>query len=461
MSDAEPSRLSEAPPTEALQALVGTVIAERYQVEALLGSGGMGAVYRAKHLHMQKVVALKILHRSMASVSEVVKRFEREAVAAARVEHPNVTKATDFGLLPDGTFYLIMEYVDGVNLRNVLDSGPLPLPRVAKIARQVASALAAAHALGIVHRDLKPDNVMLVDRPNDPDFVKVLDMGIAKLPAETASAGAALTRVGTVLGTPQYMAPEQAAGNAVDHRADLYALGVIIYEMLTGQPPFSGNDVMSVLVKQLTEPTPKLPASVPADWSTLVMHLLEKEPDARLQTASEACSRLNALDDSEPVDSPPEASVAALTVETQAVKGSFIEQLARRRHALFAVLGISVAAVAVALFGGSNQNDKPATPLTQESAMPLVAPAARSAPEIKPQETKARPPTLPAVTPKVDNQAVDSGAPEIKPTGGNAGGTRATSTQSTAKKTTPKRKAEKRRTGPGGIYIPPPSQWFN
>jgi len=160
--------------------LIGTVVGERYRLEDLLGVGGMGAVYRAQHVLMQKTLALKVLHRGMAQVDEVVARFEREAVAAGNIEHPNVARATDFGRLEDGSFFLVLEYVQGESLRDVLTRGPVAVDRTVHIACQISAALARAHGLGIVHRDIKPENVMLVERDGDPDFVKVLDFGIAK-----------------------------------------------------------------------------------------------------------------------------------------------------------------------------------------------------------------------------------------------------------------------------------------
>src|SRR5580692_9262827 len=161
----------------------GTIIAERYRVDSLLGEGGMGKVYAAEHVHMRKQVAIKVLHPEMSTTPEVVARFEREAVAAGKIAHPNVAAATDFGRLEDRSFFLVLEYVAGVDLRSILRRGPVTPARALHIVRQITSAVGAAHAAGIVHRDLKPENVMLVDRDGDPDFVKVLDFGIAKIDA--------------------------------------------------------------------------------------------------------------------------------------------------------------------------------------------------------------------------------------------------------------------------------------
>ena len=196
--------VTEATDNEAGESLVGTVLAGRYRIERLLGSGGMGSVYRAEHVLMRKACAVKVLHREMTQVKEVVARFEREAVAAARIEHPNVAAATDFGQLENGSFYLVLEFIEGKSLSQLIaEHGALPEERALLIARQIADALSAAHAAGIVHRDLKPDNVMLVTKDGSGDFVKVLDFGIAKVKIEEAGGEPeAHTRRHTVRATP-------------------------------------------------------------------------------------------------------------------------------------------------------------------------------------------------------------------------------------------------------------------
>jgi serine/threonine-protein kinase len=274
---------------------IGRVLAERYRIVKLLGSGGMGSVYRAEHVHMKKPVAVKILHRHMTTNAEVVARFEREAVAAGRIEHSNVATATDFGKLDDGSFYLALEYVEGKSLGDLIDEGPLAPYRALVIARQIADALAAAHAAGIVHRDLKPDNVLLVERDGLTDFVKVLDFGIAKVHLDEGSGGKALTQIGTIFGTPQYMSPEQGQGRPVDGRSDLYALGIILYEMLTGKLPFDADDLVVLITRQVMEPPPPLPESIAAPVRALTLSLLEKKPEARVQSALELVQRIDEL----------------------------------------------------------------------------------------------------------------------------------------------------------------------
>ena len=276
--------------------LLGTILAGRYRIEGLVGSGGMGAVYRAEHVHMRKAVAVKVLHKQMTAFPEVVARFEREAVAGGRIEHPHVVSASDFGKLEDGSFYLVLEFVEGQSLHKLVGkSGALGALRALRIARQIVEALQAAHGAGIVHRDLKPENVMLVVKDGDPDFVKVLDFGIAKIKVEEAVEQQNLTQIGTVFGTPEYMSPEQARGELVDARADLYTVGVILYEMLSGISPFKDEDLVVVLTRHLTAEPPPLPADLDPMIVDLVLLLLRKNRDERVQTAAELIERIDVI----------------------------------------------------------------------------------------------------------------------------------------------------------------------
>jgi len=293
LGDSESRTADRAPASRDPHALVGTILAERYRIEELLGQGGMGTVYRAEHVHMKRTVALKVLHPEIAAVTEIAARFEREAIAVGRIEHPNVAKAMDFGRLPDGSFYLVVEYVKGTSLRELIQRGPLAPPRALDIARQIAGAIKAAHEAGVVHRDLKPDNVMLGERDGVSGHVKVLDFGVAKLASDEASAGSPITRYGAIVGTFEYMAPEQGGGGAVDHRADLYALGVILYELLSGRPPFSSDEPLVMLSKHFVEPPPPLPDSVSEKTSAIVFELLAKDPAARIQSAAELIARID------------------------------------------------------------------------------------------------------------------------------------------------------------------------
>jgi serine/threonine-protein kinase len=285
---------------------VGTTLADRYRIDALIGEGGMGRVYSAEHVLMRKRLAIKVLHRELTTMTEVVARFEREAMAAANIEHPNVAAATDFGKLPDGAVFLVLEYVQGKSLRDEIAAGPIAAERALHITRQIAAGLGSAHALDIVHRDLKPENVMLVEKGGDPDFVKVLDFGIAKVPigevpgAKNTPEHTPITKAGMVFGTPEYMAPEQALGQTVDGRADLYALGVILYEMLSGSRPFSSQSQVGILGQQLSKLPPPISQRapgiiVPPSVEHVAMKLLAREASERYQSAAEVVDVANRL----------------------------------------------------------------------------------------------------------------------------------------------------------------------
>jgi serine/threonine-protein kinase len=254
------------------------------------------------------------MHREHTKSAELVARFEREATAAANIDHPNVALGMDFGKLADGTVYLALELVEGKNLRAEVAQGPLEVRRVLHIARQIAAGLAAAHGRTIVHRNLKPENVVLVDKDGDPDFVKILDFGMAKL--EPESGKSPLTKVGVVLGTLDYMAPEQALGQAVDQRADLYALGAVVYELLSGVRPYEGESSAAILALQLSKPPPSLREraptfAIPGAVEALVMKLLAKEPKDRPQSAAAVVAELDRLTGWAPKGAAPASSASA------------------------------------------------------------------------------------------------------------------------------------------------------
>lgn len=393
-------------------ALVGETVAERYRITALIGLGGMGAVYRAEHIHMKKTVALKVLHREMTALSEVVARFEQEAVAAARIEHPNVVQARDFGRLQDGAFYLVLDYVEGRSLSDVMQER-LPLARVLTISGQIAEALEAAHQNNIVHRDLKPDNVMLVEREGEPELVKVLDFGIAKVSLlERGQSDKPITKTGTVFGTPEYMSPEQAAGQPVDYRGDIYSLGILMYEMLAGTPPFSGDEVAAILLTQITQPPPPLPSTVPLAVRQLVGELLSKDPGQRPQHAGEVVQRILALLGSAQVPVVQSKTRTRLISVKSYPRITWIQRLdsgrwgtrvqlagivmpAWRLGALVLVLtGIGFGAGATVL-GLSKQSDAPSEPAVGAAeAQPIpsltakAAPLNEEAPKVDPEQDK-------------------------------------------------------------------------
>jgi serine/threonine-protein kinase len=287
----EPTRPGDAPAGGAplTQELVGREIAGRYRILAKLGEGGMGAVYRGEQISLKRRCAIKLLRPELSGDAGLVRRFNAEAELAAKLSHPNTVNIIDFGQDGDGTLFIAMEYVEGKSLRQVVSTeGPLPPRRVLHIASQVAASIADAHHKGIVHRDLKPDNVMLTERGRDKDVVRVLDFGIAKLRDEQNKAQTQnpMTRQGDLVGTPQYMAPEQIRGEEVDGRTDVYALGTIVYEMVTGRLPFEGPSLMAILSRHLLD-TPEPPTrrrpdlALPPAIDGLVMEMLAKEPARR------------------------------------------------------------------------------------------------------------------------------------------------------------------------------------
>jgi serine/threonine-protein kinase len=271
--------------------LVGETLAGKYRVEERLSVGGMGAVYRGTHILMGKTVAIKVLRPSLAADEKIVARFSREARAASKISHPHALSVTDFGEDEGGVVFLIMEFLNGRTLKELIrQEGPLPLVRVVEIMRQVGSALDAAHAEGVVHRDLKTDNIMLINA-SGADYAKVLDFGIAKIQEPTGPEDAGLTSPDLIIGTPQYMSPEQCSqSEQIDSRSDVYSLGVILFEMLVGHVPFFGESPTAIMLKHLQE----VPKSVleerddlPAGVGTVVAKALAKRREDRYQTAAE------------------------------------------------------------------------------------------------------------------------------------------------------------------------------
>lgn len=271
----------------------------QFAIQAVCGKGATGTVYRATQAGMERQVAVKVLRADLLKDPDIVKRFVREARAGAKVSHPNIATVHMVGQTEEGAPFIVMEYIDGRPLSALLDLGkPLSPSRIVHLASQIASALVEAHAQGIVHRDLKPENILLSERRGQPDVVKLVDFGIAKILVSYAPGEDAISRMGTVFGTPHYIAPEQASGQTVDGRADLYSLGCILFQMATGRVPFDGQAGLQVLLSQVRDPVVdprELNPKISDELAELILGLLEKDPAARPQTAKEVRAALLAL----------------------------------------------------------------------------------------------------------------------------------------------------------------------
>ena len=307
--------------TADMEALIGKVVAERYEIVSVLGAGGMGVVFKAKQLTMNRFVAVKLLHAHYSANAHAAGRFEREMQATAKIEHPNTIRVYDYGQTGDGQLFLAVELLNGRTLAQVLreDERPMPLERLLKIAVQIAKALVAAHSEGVVHRDLKPENVMLLDQYGERDFVKVLDFGIARFVEADGEDQQRLTAEGAVVGTPAYMSPEQATGAPPDFRTDLYSFGVMLFEMATGSVPFEAPTTVSLMVKHVQELPPRpselVPGHVPAALEALILECLEKEPKNRPTSTEDVVRRLEAC---QPHRAP--GALAAATRKTPATE---------------------------------------------------------------------------------------------------------------------------------------------
>lgn len=280
--------------------LMGKVVARKFKVEKLLGVGGMGKVYKARQLSLDKAVVVKVLHDHFREDPQLVQRFQREAKAASRLNHPNSIQIIDFGQDDGGVVFMAMEFLQGQDLYSLLKKeGPLPADRLAKIMIQVCSALAEAHEQNVIHRDLKPENIMVEDRRGQRDYVKVLDFGIAKI-QDPGEGQQALTQAGMVCGTPEYMSPEQARGLQLDPRSDIYALGVVMYQLAVGELPFVSDTPIGIVTKHILEkpvpPRQRAPhLNIPEELEAIILKAMEKEADKRQSSVSELGESLETL----------------------------------------------------------------------------------------------------------------------------------------------------------------------
>jgi len=382
--------------------LVGQVVADRYHVTRKLGEGGMGQVYLAEHVKMGRRSAIKVMNPAMVHDPDAVARFNREAANASRITHPNVCAIYDFGETSDGLIYLAMEFVEGEPLTDLLKRDEsLPTGRAVQIFVQVADALQAAHDLGIVHRDLKPDNIMLARGRTGADVVKVVDFGIAK--AIGGDDSQKVTRTGLVVGTPEFMSPEQLAGDKVDGRTDIYALALVLYKMLTGKLPFEASTVQETMVKRLTddpltlaEARPTL--SYPAGLQAALDVALARDPTERYQSAAKFASDVSAvmgLGRGAGAAAPMPATRADADGKTQLLAPSQ-PTAAKRRPVLPLALGALVLVGAGGAYALLGRRGDTRTPV----AAGVEAPPAEALPSTTPARpivTDARAPAQPAI----------------------------------------------------------------
>ena len=406
--------------------LVGQVIADRYHVVKKLGEGGMGQVYLAEHVKMGRRSAIKVMNPSMVHDPDSVARFNREASNASRINHPNVCAIYDFGETLDGLIYLAMEFIEGEPLTDLIArAGALPVARATAIFLQTADALQAAHELGIVHRDLKPDNIMVTSRKGGGDTVKVVDFGIAKAVGGD-QAGQKVTKTGLVVGTPEFMSPEQLAGDDVDGRSDLYSLALVFFRVLTGKVPFEATSLQSMMIKRLTDEPAKLAEarpdlSFPAGLQPVLDTALARTPTERYQTVAKFAADVAAV-----TGRPTAGAVPATQEKTQLIDptaGGVTQRIsakqpppaapsapARKRSLVPAAIGVVVILGAggawVALSGGT----KPGGNVAQDTARDSGARQSGGITTLSARDTTRRTTNPPPAPPPVSAARYDDAA---------------------------------------------------
>ncbi len=390
--------------------MIGQTIDGRYIVESLLGEGGMGTVYAARHAIIDKRVAIKVLRKEAAADESSAQRFIIEAKAASKIGHQNIVDITDFGVLPAGNAYFVMEYLDGPTLGKLVhELKQLPPARAIAICIQVARGLSAAHDKSIIHRDLKPENIFVLEKDGNVDFVKIVDFGIAK----DVKAGKRLTAVGMVLGTPEYMSPEQATGQETDHRVDQYALGCILYEMLTGDVPFKGENAPKTLTKHVFDavvaPSKLRPdLGIPAVVEEIVLRMLQKKPAERyadmrvlIEAFEAALARLDGAPARKAVGQGAHGGRPAPPPTTD-----MVDALPRNKAPIYAAVAVSTAALAVIAAVAWTQLEPAARP-----AAVATAPAAAAPSRAAVTQRSAAPAVPPPGTPTPPGAASPPGTP--------------------------------------------------
>ncbi len=308
--------------------LVGTVLGDRYEIQELIGDGAMGQVYKAKHRLLKRTVAVKMMHPNLVSGAAALKRFQKEAELASALNHPNILTVYDFGVTDDGVPYLVMAYLQGTSLATAISGGQnLELKRGLHIFKQVSLGLAHAHEHGVVHRDIKPSNIMLVQLDNDPDFVKILDFGIAKLLTPSEGETNNLTRTGEVFGSPPYMSPEQCRAKAVDARSDVYSLGCVMYRTLSGKQPITGHDLIEYLYKHVNEIPPSFDTvcpehNIPQELERTIFKAMAKQPDDRFQSMIELRAALDEIYQTVPGESLTRTDIARIEIDPDTAVGA-------------------------------------------------------------------------------------------------------------------------------------------
>jgi serine/threonine protein kinase len=288
-------------PKSAKESLIGTTLVGKYLIESMIGSGAMGTIYKAEQTSLGKTIVIKVLHKHLLNDPELIQRFHREARAASRLNHPNCVQITDFGTLEDGALYIAMEYIPGIDLATLLEREfPLDHRRLIAITKQICQGLDEAHANGVLHRDLKPENIMIEDRRTARDHVKVVDFGIAKLEENNPNSKRSFqTRTGIVCGTPEYMSPEQARGHVLDPRSDIYALGVMLYHLVTNRLPFEAASPIEVVSRHISDPP--IPPSMyrgdlPEPLERLILTMMEKDRENRPASVMDVYTELERID---------------------------------------------------------------------------------------------------------------------------------------------------------------------